>query len=83
MDLHLWAAQTAFGAYRSSVGSISPVTERSIPDWEQLPDRVRAGWVEAAKAILIFAESIGTRVNPDSREAPVVEKQRETPFLYG
>jgi len=83
VDLHLWAAQTAFGAYRSSVGAISPVTERSIPDSEMLPDRVRAGWIEAAKAILIFAESMNMRVNPESREAVPVEKQRETPFLYG
>ncbi len=82
MDLHLWAAQTFFGAYRSAMGAMSPVTEAKIPDWEQLPERVKAGYVEGAKALLIFAESIGTRVNPDSR-APAVERQREASFLYG
>ena len=83
MDVHLWAAQTFFGAFRSALGSTSAVTEKPIPDWEQLPDRIKAGYIEGVKAVLIFAESAGMRINPDSREAPIVEKQRETPFLYG
>ena len=83
MDLHLWAAQTFFGAYRSALGAMSPVTEKQIPEWDRLDDRVKQGYIEGAKALLIFAESMGTRVNPDSREAPVAERQRETPFLYG
>ena len=62
---------------------MSPVTEKQIPEWDRLDDRVKQGYIEGAKALLIFAESMGTRVNPDSREAPVAEKQRETPFLYG
>lgn len=81
MDLHLWAAQTFFGAYRSALGAMSPVTEKQIPDWERLDDRVKQGYVEGAKALLIFAESMGTRVNPESRSNEV-EKQKEAGFLY-
>ena len=82
-DVNLWAAQTFFGAYRSAVGATSPVNGQAIPEWDRLDSRVRAGYIEGAKAILIFAESIEMRVNPNSREAPVVEKSREAPFLYG
>lgn len=83
MDLHLWAAQTFFGAFRSALGATSAVNGKAIPEWDLLDARIKAGYVEGAKAVLIFAESMGTRVNPDSREAVPVEKQRETPFLYG
>jgi hypothetical protein len=83
VDVNLWAAQAFFAAYRSAVGSTSPVTEKAIPEWDRLDSRVQAGYIEGAKAILIFAESAGMRINPESREAPVVEKSREAPFLYG
>ena len=82
-DVNLWAAQTFFAAFRSALGSTSVVTERAIPEWDRLDDRVRAAYIEGTKAVMIFAEGMGMRINPESREAPVVEKQRETPFLYG
>ena len=39
--------KTAFNAYKVKVGGVT-FDGRSIPDWEDLTDVVRAGWTEAA-----------------------------------
>lgn len=51
MGTDLEYAQTAWAAYVQAVGNTT-YDGRPMPTWDQLGDRQREGWKEAAKAVV-------------------------------